>query len=386
MTEESKTDRLAMNAIERIFLENGSHELEVPSRDYGRDGRLIFNVEGGAEGYSTSLQVKGTRSIDTERFCAFKFRCEVKTLLYLRQCQAPAYWVVHNCKSNTTYVREVHDLVNHLDASRPGWRRKSTVPVMLRQEMLLTPERIKRIAQEARAWAMERDTTWATVRAIERQVGRYASIRRNQSASFMWMSLRGGFNASSAADVMQMLLFMSNLMHGLTLCALYRQRMAKGLSPNDFASTAFGTLDLTDLTDRLNAVQQRHRALLARTRGVLLRTRPSPLPNTDWVPPKKRGLMGPNLDKLKSARRAAVAVARYLNRLGLVVNADAVDPLDLVVRCESALGLLSLGVFGAKVTRERTLKVRSRLRTLRGSAATILVRLSQGEHLERLSE
>lgn len=103
MSEESETETLAVNAIERQFLEAGGHRLEHITPDLGRDNRLIFKCDGRARGYTTSLQVKGTRTIDTESKRGFKFPCKVSNLIYLSEDAAPAYYMIHNCDADRTY-------------------------------------------------------------------------------------------------------------------------------------------------------------------------------------------------------------------------------------------------------------------------------------------
>lgn len=109
MTDESDIDKRAVAAVTTQFLTFGGHQLENPKQDYGRDDRLIFRDSGRARGYSTSLQVKGTESIEATGRCAFKFTVDVQNLAYLDEGPEPAYYLIHDVRSGETYWREVHE-------------------------------------------------------------------------------------------------------------------------------------------------------------------------------------------------------------------------------------------------------------------------------------
>jgi hypothetical protein len=382
ITSQSHADKVAMNAVEALFLENGGHQLDRHSLDYGVDGTLIFNEAGGAPGYSTNLQVKGTYTHDTDTKRGFKFRCEVKTIKHLIGSLSPSYWVVHNCRTKTTYAREVHELAVFLDQCCQGWRKQEKVTVTFLENSRLTPERIAKIAAESRAWAFEHEKTMETVKYLEKQVRRFATIRSSEdqgrSGNFVWIALKGGFVARRAGDVLGVLEFVGNLMYGLSLCTLYRQRAEKGYRPYALSSTGFGTLDITELTARLNTIEDRHRDLLRTRKDLIRKTTPTPASNPDWKAPRERGLLGPDIEEL-DAETAIAELTAHLERLGLRVRRDNKDPLDLLVECGDAKGILSLGVFGTTVSQKRTRATRDRLNEVSACAATLLIKLCQGE-------
>lgn len=150
MTRESNTEKLAANAIEKKFLQCGGHEFEMIRNDKGRDERVIWKRNGYAVGYSTSLQFKGTQSIVTTA-AGFKFPIEVKNIVLRSEGAEPAYYLVHDCKSDKTYYREAHSLAEHMDQCRPEWRNKKKVALLFGAHSMLTAESLNAMLEEASA-------------------------------------------------------------------------------------------------------------------------------------------------------------------------------------------------------------------------------------------
>lgn len=381
MSDESDIDKRAVAAITRQFLELGGHQLENPREDYGRDDRLIFRDGDRARGYSTSLQVKGTASIEAAGRCGFKFEVDVKNLVYLDEGLDPAYYLIHDVRSGITYWREVHEIVGYFDKCRPDWKQQKTLTITFKTEDILDAKSVAAIAEEANAWAMERRTTRETVDYLdaERQkfAGHDSSTVPVSVGLFMWSRLSGRFAPKTLSDSIALMLLVENLAYGTTLGEIFRQRAQRSFRPHEVGSTGLGAMGLRDLTRRLEETKARHIRLLAQCEDLIRAASMEPTKPPAWTPPPEPGVVGLRLDDI-GARDAALAIRRRFERLGLTVEPRDGD-LDLVVTTGLAKGLVSLSVFDSRVDRQRITRVRDDLTAIGGSAGIVLIKYCQFE-------
>jgi hypothetical protein len=384
ITSQAILDRRAMVAVESEFLENGGHLLDRHSLDFGVDGSIIFNFRGRAAGYRTYLQVKGTETRDTETKLGFKYPCKVKTIRYLQKQNGPAYFAIYNAIARTLYVRPVYEMVAWLNACRgSAWEEgQRTVTLTFLNSSRLTAERIRRFAVEARAWS-ENEEIARDVRYLRREVSKYATVRstagEKAGESYVWMSLRGSFTASGTADVVNMLLVLANLMHGLSLCSLYEARTSGAYEPAALSTSGLGTMDLADLAERLSRTVTQHKDLLKKFKEALAKTKPSPKDNSSWTPPRHSGLATPPVEKL-DAKEAAKQVVDYLRSMGLQVVIETGN-LELMVKCGKATGLLSFRGYGRPTKPRLVQELRARVGSVAASAAAFFIKLCQLESI-----
>ncbi|MBN2384566.1 DUF4365 domain-containing protein [bacterium] len=348
ITFQSNIEDIAVNRVEAKFINNG-HRLQRISPDVGTDLRVVYNDDGCARGFSTAIQVKGTKSKDTDSYLAFMQKVSVHNLLYLNESPEPAYYIVHNCDLDKSYYREAHEILVEYDQCRPGWREKDEIGVLIYSENVLTDEVINTWMLESEAWANERKTTKDIVEILEAAVAKYCKVTTNHkkpSGSDFYSSVIASIvYASRLLDILDVLEFYHHLAFCSLLCSLYRHRARNLILPISITATSnLGPLKLYELTQLLSSAQQDYLLFEKELNGRLSSTDRK---DSRSISAKPRNLAGLTM-LAEDIEDKSKLIEGLLSRFhGLGIKGEFVSPEDKYIRvsAENATGLLLISTF-----------------------------------------
>lgn len=386
MSRQAQIDRTAVNRIEAEFIEAGGHELEITKQDYGRDSRIIFRDKGHARGFSTSLQIKGTETIDTEKHQAFRFPIDVKNIIYLGESPEPAYYLVHNCNSRCTYYREVHEIHTELDSCIPGWRsKKGKIGIIFPEENLLTNDRADWMLSEAQAWAYERQTLRGDVTYLEEQVKRFTVVseemRETDGGQYFSLAFSGLVRGARFHNILDVLVFARHLAYCYALCKTFRSRVKHSSYPWSITATsAIGNLNLAELTEKLQDARREYEQLHEKIK-VLIGEKSEMAPTNRPITP--RSIPGPVMIGLEIDDRSILSdkLRKRYEQMGITVQSSGPGDSDLELSCLGKRALLSLRIFNVPIYKRYIHAFRKRVERENIEVAAMLIHPSQSMNL-----
>jgi Domain of unknown function (DUF4365) len=119
MTDQHKTERLGVNAVEEAFLRMGWVFREQPIGDFGIDAHAEPTSDEGPTGRLIALQIKSGASYFRKRGSGFVYYGDARHLMYWKNHVLPVYIILHNPEKNLTVWQRVTDhLITHHDDGR----------------------------------------------------------------------------------------------------------------------------------------------------------------------------------------------------------------------------------------------------------------------------
>ncbi|MCD4655610.1 DUF4365 domain-containing protein, partial [bacterium] len=382
----AKVDAKATSFVRQLFMNSGGHILNKVEHDFGTDYRVQFNCQGSARGYSANLQVKGTEAIETEEYYAFKYPAEVKNLNYLYEHGDPSYYIIHNCKFETTYYREVNEIVTELDVCQPGWQDQDKVGILIFANKPLDSEAILSMQKEAYAWSHERKETKKRVKYLGGEISKYAMIvdqdEQGEEAGNLRLMLKGYHRGKRLADLIDTFEFNTHLLYCMTLIKIYESRGRHHALPTGWTMSSLGHMTLSQLTSRLeNAINEYHR-LRDELSWVSIPDSP-PLDGEHEPKEFKSSSKGLSFFEYKryTGEELKCKLRLRFEQIGLEVEKSQLCEDDLIVSKGGTIGIISLSIFDKKIKKNALAEFRNKTETIGAHTAAVLINPEQAMSL-----